>query len=130
MRENLLERSADHDANHLMLAAGGWVELWYREDRGRQGDLDAMDNLAFMHGMGKGVRKSYVEANTWLALADLHPGFGLDGCGKLKLITPPESERELQLLATSRPEIRRYLCAESLNRNFTPRAHYSQSREC
>jgi TPR repeat protein len=41
---------------------------WY-ESAARQGDANAMNNLAFMHGMGEGVVQSNVEAYVWFSLA-------------------------------------------------------------
>ena len=41
---------------------------WY-ENAARQGDANAMNNMAFMYGMGEGVAQSDVEAYAWFALA-------------------------------------------------------------
>jgi hypothetical protein len=41
---------------------------WY-ESAARQGDPNAMNNMAFMYGMGEGVSQSDVEAYAWFALA-------------------------------------------------------------
>ena len=41
---------------------------WY-ETAARQGDANAMNNMAFMYGMGEGVQQSNVEAYAWFALA-------------------------------------------------------------
>ncbi|NIM26655.1 MAG: sel1 repeat family protein, partial [Gammaproteobacteria bacterium] len=41
---------------------------WY-ERAARQGDANAMNNMAFMYGIGEGVEQSNVEAYAWFALA-------------------------------------------------------------
>ena len=41
---------------------------WY-ESAARQGDANAMNNMAIMYGMGEGVEQSNVEAYAWFALA-------------------------------------------------------------
>ncbi len=41
---------------------------WY-ENAARQGNANAMNNMAFMYGMGEGVAQSNVEAYAWFALA-------------------------------------------------------------
>ena len=41
---------------------------WY-ESAASQGDANAMNNMAFMYGMGEGVVQNDIEAYVWFALA-------------------------------------------------------------